>query len=455
MGKPDLTVAVEPLVSDKVTYLPLGAPTADGEAMVKIVLRLDITNNHPEKNIKVTAIKFVFPSSSIDMKNVNNYNNMDIGHGKTVAWSNGIVDLDPDPEISDPYNNSVFLLAPGPTNVTINLTCQGYSDDFTITKDLVPHKSPTRVGSYLFPYSSVDLKPNEFFITSAVHWANGGSSGPQIFAHDIGVAGFDPQSQQWSATFGTSYSNNEDYRIWGKPVRAIAYGDVVSFRDTMDNNSIVVDNNGKLQFPEKPPGAPDDWGIGNYILIRINNTELVKFCHFQKGSIPNSLKQAGVKVKAGDVIGNVGNSGRATNPHTHIECTNTSGALRPFPFHNTWIVDYNKLKSINTKGLWVTLSAEGIPKESSAVYPSYDPPYLNSPILIPFAQAIDPLSLILPADVYGRLIEWLHPHVPKVDEIRPVFRTMTTEQKRAALSRAKSLVEFGNAAIKAAEEELG
>jgi len=32
---------------------------------------------------------------------------------------------------------------------------------------------------------------------------------------------------------------------------------------------------------------------------------------------------------------------------------------------------------------------------------------------------------------------------------------MTTEQKRAVLSRAKSLVEFGNVAIKAAEEELG
>jgi hypothetical protein len=82
MGKPDLTVTVEPLVSGKVTYLPLGAPTADGEAMVKIVIRLDITNNHPEKNIKVSAIKFVFPSSSVDMKNVNNYNNMDIGPAK-------------------------------------------------------------------------------------------------------------------------------------------------------------------------------------------------------------------------------------------------------------------------------------------------------------------------------------------------------------------------------------
>jgi hypothetical protein len=453
MTKPDLTVTVEPLVSGKVTYLPLGAPTADGQSMVKIVIRLNIKNNYSDKNVQVTAIKFVFPSSSVDMKNVNNYDNMDIGPLKTVSWSNGLVDLDPDPEISNLYNNSVFLLAPGPANVTIHLTCQGYSEDFTVTNDLVPHKSPTRVGSYLFPYSNTDLKYNEYFITSAVHWANGGSSGPQIFAHDIGVVGFDPQAQQWSQTFGASYSNNEDYRIWGKPVRAIADGDVISSRDTMDDNIIVVVN-GKLQFPEKPPGAPNDWGRGNYILIRINNTELVKFCHFQKGSIPISLTQVGAKVKAGDIIGIVGNSGNSTNPHTHIECTNTSSALRPFPFHDTWVVDYNKLKTINTEGLWVSLEAEGIPREPSAIYPSYYAPYLNSPVSIPYEQAIDPLAFLLPANVYGRLIEWLHPHVPKVDEIRPVFRTMSTKEKEAALSRAKALVEYGKVVIKAAEEEL-
>ena len=189
-------------------------------------------------------------------------------------------------------------------------------------------------------------------------------------------------------------------------------------------------------------------------MIRINNTELVKFCHIQKGSIPNSFTQEGAKVKTGDIIGKVGNTGNSTNPHTHIECTNTSGALRPFPFRNTWVVDYNKLKSIDTKGLWVRLEAEGIPKDTSAVYPSYDAPYLNSPILIPFLQAVDPLSLILPGSVYDRLIEWIHPHVPKVEEILPVFRTMTTEEKRASLVRARTLVEFGNVVIKAAEEAL-
>lgn len=37
MTKPDLTVTIEPSVSDKITYLPLGAPTADDE--MKFVCR--------------------------------------------------------------------------------------------------------------------------------------------------------------------------------------------------------------------------------------------------------------------------------------------------------------------------------------------------------------------------------------------------------------------------------
>lgn len=367
MTAPNLTVNVEPLVSGNVTYLPLGAPSVDSESMVMIALRLEITNNYSDRNVKVTGIKFDFPSSSVNMKNVNHYGNMDIGPGDIVYWSNGRVDyIPPDPVKKD--NNCQFLPAPGPANVTIRLTCEGYSDDFTITKDLVSHKSPTGSGSYLFPYSHSELESNEYFTTEAQHWSNGGEYGSQIFNQDIGVVGLDPQSQKWSGIFNTSDLNNEDYRIWGKSIRAIADGEVKFSRDTYDENTIIKID-GEFQFPEKPVGAPDDWGMGNYISIEINNTELINFCHLQKGSIPNSLKLAGAKVKVGEIIGKVGNTGHSTNPHTHIECMNISGALRPFPYRNTLVVAYNQLELFNTIGMWVRLEAEGVPKEKSAVCP--------------------------------------------------------------------------------------
>ena len=79
-----------------------------------------------------------------------------------------------------------------------------------------------------------------------------------------------------------------------------------------------------------PPNAPNNWVYGNYILLQISRqfqlytvTELVLFCHLKKGSIPNSLKQTGAKVYAGDIIGRAGNSGQAAGPHTHIECTDS------------------------------------------------------------------------------------------------------------------------------------
>lgn len=453
MTKPDLSVKLEPLVSGKGTYLPLAPPTSNGQAEYKVVFRLEITNNYSDKNVEVTGIKFVFPSSSFDMKNVNAYGQMSIGPHQKAIWSNGLVDMNPDPDIADMYDNAVYL-STAPTNVTIQLKCQGFDEVFTVNWDLAPHSSPTPSGSYVFPYNVTDLKLNEFFITSAHHGSNGGASGSQIYAHDIGVVGFDLQTQQWYETFSTSNSHKEDYRIWGKPVRAMADGVVHDVRDTMDDNEIKLVN-GVPQFSEKPAGAGNDWVYGNYVTIRSNNTELVKLCHLQKGKIPMPFTQIGAQVQVGDIIGYVGSSGHTTNPHTHIECSSVSGALRPFPFHNTWIVSYDKLKSASTNGLWVSLDAQGIPQESSVIYPSYVAPYLNSPIVITPGQAVDPLYLILPGNVYAKVAEWLHPHVPKVDEVRSIFRTMTNEEIRSSLSRAKSVLEYTKVIVRAAEEEMG
>src|SRR5574341_1827734 len=105
MTRPNLSLKVEPIVSGKVTYLPLAAATTDDQSTVKIVLRLDITNNYSDRNVEVTGIKFSFPSSSVEMKKVNHYDNMNIGPLMTATWSNGLVDLNPDEDIKDMWNN--------------------------------------------------------------------------------------------------------------------------------------------------------------------------------------------------------------------------------------------------------------------------------------------------------------------------------------------------------------
>lgn len=60
--------------------------------------------------------------------------------------------------------------------------------------------------------------------------------------------------------------------------------------------------------------------------------------------------------------------------------------------------------------------------------------------------AIDPLALIFPPEVYARIIvEWKHPHVPRVEELQRVVRTLAREDLGAALARAQSMKAYAAA----------
>ena len=59
--------------------------------------------------------------------------------------------------------------------------------------------------------------------------------------------------------------------------------------------------------------------------------------------------------------------------------------------------------------------------------------------------AIDPLALLLPGPVYVKIVEKLHPHVPKTAEIAEAVKSMTPEEKAFAATRAKALVAYGQA----------
>jgi len=52
---------------------------------------------------------------------------------------------------------------------------------------------------------------------------------------------------------------------------------------------------------------------------------------------------------------------------------------------------------------------------------------------------IDPMALILTGKALDIWYEIHHPHVPKVAEIQQVLRSMTPEEQKAALNRARLL----------------
>jgi hypothetical protein len=67
--------------------------------------------------------------------------------------------------------------------------------------------------------------------------------------------------------------------------------------------------------------------------------------------------------------------------------------------------------------------------------------------------AIDPLALLLPGPVYVKIVEKLHPHVPKVAEIAEAARGMTAEERSFVLARAKILIAYGQAVEEALKQK--
>jgi hypothetical protein len=65
--------------------------------------------------------------------------------------------------------------------------------------------------------------------------------------------------------------------------------------------------------------------------------------------------------------------------------------------------------------------------------------------------AIDPLALLLPSRAYVIVAEKLHPHVPKLADLREGVATLNVEERKFVLARARTLAAYA----KAIEEALG
>lgn len=356
MSVPNLSISVEPTESGKAVYLPLAPPFDGGEGQVKIVLCLTMTNNSGSK-LDVSKIVYSFPGTSVADKSMTVLP-LSIAAGATAQWSNG---HGTNPDESTFYD--AIYLDDAPPKVKVAVSCKGFSSPKTKTVDLAAFSSPNGSGGFLFPFSYADLREDEFMAASADHWANGGGPGTQIFAHDIGCVGAD---NGWKETLDDKDgSKNSHWRIWGKSVRAVADGVVLSFSDGMDTNTVL----GEFPTPTPSPAG------GNNIWVQ-HGDYAVQYCHFQKNTIPAKLKTgtpaSPVKVKAGDVLGKAGNSGNTTNPHTHIQCqkTDSSGALRGLPWRNMFVSEMGKIDDPpGPDGPWARVSGKGVPLEWVAIWP--------------------------------------------------------------------------------------
>lgn len=351
MSAPNLTIGVEPFESGKVVYLSLAPKTAGGAPNAQLSLKLSIKNNEGQQvHVNQLKIAFVGPPN---VAAVTIPLNLDIGANKTGGWF-------------FEASNNILLPVPAPGQIKLSLSCNGFSDAASVTLPLAAHKSPTPAQSYGFPARATNLRLGEYWSgISAKHGSAG--DGSQMFAYDMGVIAWDSAGQKWSDVLpGKDGSKNEHFRIWGKPIHAVADGTVVAFRTDIPTN------------PSPPADlSPPHPVEGNHFYIQ-SGDELVLYAHFQPGTLNSNLMSVGAVVKKGDFLGLAGNSGNSTAPHLHIHVIQATqpwgGPPRPLPFHDIHVVDRTAINPPDPSGPWVKADDQGLPSVSAAIWPAATKP---------------------------------------------------------------------------------
>jgi hypothetical protein len=105
-----------------------------------------------------------------------------------------------------------------------------------------------------------------------------------------------------------------NYHIYGKPVIAVADGTVVGTRNDLND-----------QVPGAlPANIPLDEADGNFVVLDIGSGLYVNYAHMRRGSVKVKL---GDKVRRGDLIGEVGNTGNSLAPHMHLHVMDGTSPL--------------------------------------------------------------------------------------------------------------------------------
>jgi hypothetical protein len=117
----------------------------------------------------------------------------------------------------------------------------------------------------------------------------------------------------------------EGFPYFGADIHAVADGPVVAVRDGLPE-----------QVPGKnPTGLPLDQYAGNHIVQDLGDGNYALYAHIKTGTIK---VKPGDRLKSGQVIGSVGNTGNSTAPHLHFHVMSTPDPLRsdglPFVFTN-------------------------------------------------------------------------------------------------------------------------
>lgn len=126
----------------------------------------------------------------------------------------------------------------------------------------------------------------------------------------------------------------------------------IGWHNFEDDNIIIAHSNGVVENLVKNYNKTDKTGssYGNYILIKHSNGYKTRYAHLKYGSI--SVK-VGQKIKQGQEIAVMGNTGRSSGRHLHFEVINTKGVrIDPTGYIKADLPNMNTLKTGQYKLLY-------------------------------------------------------------------------------------------------------
>lgn len=106
---------------------------------------------------------------------------------------------------------------------------------------------------------------------------------------------------------------NESYPSFGQPVIAVADAEVVAAVDRYPD-----------QTPLDPQGVTLENADGNYVILDLGDGRFANYAHLKAGSV---TVEAGDRVRKGEQIGELGNSGSSTGAHLHFHVMDAPSPL--------------------------------------------------------------------------------------------------------------------------------
>jgi len=155
----------------------------------------------------------------------------------------------------------------------------------------------------------------------------------EAFAYDFLQIGPNGKSYQRDG------KSNADYYAYGKKVLAAKEGTVVTVRSDVAEN--VPGETTNLTTPS-----------GNLVIIDHGNGQFGYYAHLKPFTV---AVKTGVRVRAGDILGEVGNSGDSPEPHLHFHVMNNADAAQadgiPLVFENWKAQSYSRFPVARQMGI--------------------------------------------------------------------------------------------------------